>query len=315
MTNSTKNISSVETGRCPKCSATVPIEEIRHPHLIPKRRNSWCKNCRRLSHKAWREANPEAWRLSLAGHGLRKMAGPKLPKPNPPMPCRVCSQPITSTSRKRKLCDTCRDDHSRASAVRKSSQRAWRDRNETERWLREIKEETPCADCHRSFPHFVMDFDHSQGDKLGGVGHLRSRLKWGALRVEITKCELVCAACHRVRTHPNANSTKVEPLIALKRFIAYGLIKVHSVCADCQGWYPGPAMDFDHVRGEKKLGVATLVKNRSSLVTLLLEIDKCDLVCVNCHRIRTYGRFYPEAVVRWRAKCVSLSRTTSSSGD
>lgn len=64
-------------------------------------------------------------------------------------------------------------------------------------------------------------------------------------------------------------------------------------CADCGGSFPPECMDFDHVRGDKRKGVGALV--HVSERVLLMEIAKCELVCANCHRIRT-GRRRQEAV-------------------
>lgn len=60
-------------------------------------------------------------------------------------------------------------------------------------------------------------------------------------------------------------------------------------CADCGGWFNPWQMDFDHREQSTKL------KNVSSLLfckvqTMLEEIKKCDLICANCHRERTYKR-------------------------
>lgn len=60
-------------------------------------------------------------------------------------------------------------------------------------------------------------------------------------------------------------------------------------CMDCGVSYPPYVMDFDHVRGEKVRNVAKL-SQFSSEVKLLEEIAKCDLVCSNCHRERTWQR-------------------------
>lgn len=59
-------------------------------------------------------------------------------------------------------------------------------------------------------------------------------------------------------------------------------------CADCHQRFPYYCMDFDHVRGKKKFEISD-VNVFSSLKRLLEEIAKCDVVCSNCHRIRTYG--------------------------
>ncbi len=63
-------------------------------------------------------------------------------------------------------------------------------------------------------------------------------------------------------------------------------------CVDCGISYPYYVMDFDH-REEKTTEINKLVKGGPSLKTLQKEIDKCDVVCSNCHRIRTFNRMYP----------------------
>lgn len=61
-------------------------------------------------------------------------------------------------------------------------------------------------------------------------------------------------------------------------------------CADCAVRYPFYVMDFDHVGGEKKMLVSKLV-NFGSTSRLFAEMAKCDIVCANCHRERTWQRF------------------------
>ncbi len=48
-------------------------------------------------------------------------------------------------------------------------------------------------------------------------------------------------------------------------------------------------MDFDHVRDVKAFSIMQSVNSRG-LPTLLREIAKCEVVCSNCHRIRTTAR-------------------------
>jgi hypothetical protein len=48
-------------------------------------------------------------------------------------------------------------------------------------------------------------------------------------------------------------------------------------------------MDFDHREGEKKFFEMNRV-NRVTMRAIKREIEKCDVVCANCHRERTYRR-------------------------
>ena len=60
-------------------------------------------------------------------------------------------------------------------------------------------------------------------------------------------------------------------------------------CADCGIQYPYYVMDFDHREDEvKEIQLNQIV--RYSIKQLAREIAKCDVVCSNCHRERTFQR-------------------------
>lgn len=68
-------------------------------------------------------------------------------------------------------------------------------------------------------------------------------------------------------------------------------LKEESPCSDCGNNYPYYVMDFDHVSGDKLYNIGDMLgSKRSSWKALLAEIDKCEIVCSNCHRIRTHNR-------------------------
>jgi hypothetical protein len=66
-------------------------------------------------------------------------------------------------------------------------------------------------------------------------------------------------------------------------------IKSSTPCADCRGKFPPYVMDFDHVRGVKAFGIGQATIRPVSIDELAAEIAKCDVVCSNCHRERTFG--------------------------
>jgi len=66
-------------------------------------------------------------------------------------------------------------------------------------------------------------------------------------------------------------------------------LKNSTACMDCKLIYPYYVMDFDHVRGQKQANVMELIKTLSKK-KIDEEIAKCEIVCSNCHRIRTYIR-------------------------
>jgi hypothetical protein len=75
-------------------------------------------------------------------------------------------------------------------------------RDRVDAWLRELKEATPCADCGQKFAYYVMDFDHRPGEiKVDGVARMHRGYDQTQIQAEIDKCDVVCANCHRIRTH------------------------------------------------------------------------------------------------------------------
>jgi len=65
-----------------------------------------------------------------------------------------------------------------------------------------LKADTPCKDCGRQLPSWVMHFDHRPGEeKVCEVSRLaKSNISTKQLLDEIAKCDVVCANCHADRT-------------------------------------------------------------------------------------------------------------------
>lgn len=77
-------------------------------------------------------------------------------------------------------------------------------------WLTEIKNK-PCADCGENYSPWVMDFDHRDGhNKVASISNLaiNSTSSFEKIKKEIEKCDLVCANCHRIRTHDRIQKAK-----------------------------------------------------------------------------------------------------------
>lgn len=61
-------------------------------------------------------------------------------------------------------------------------------------------------------------------------------------------------------------------------------------CMDCGNKFHFAAMDFDHRGEDEKLGNVSRMVSLGSKKKILEEVAKCDLVCSNCHRVRTWTR-------------------------
>lgn len=66
-------------------------------------------------------------------------------------------------------------------------------------------------------------------------------------------------------------------------------LKLSQACTDCGRVFPPAAMQWDHLPGTAKVADISALRNRPRDL-ILAEIAKCELVCVNCHTIRTASR-------------------------
>jgi 5-methylcytosine-specific restriction endonuclease McrA len=168
--------------------------------------------------------------------------------------------------------------------------------------LREWRD-VPCADCGKKFEPFQMDFDHRDpSSKLFNLTAGRAALMSTAkLRIEAAKCDIVCANCHRVRTvasrarwfrsaKPGA-SPHLESRKQRWRHQARALLELRKVpCTDCLQSFSPYSMEFDHRDPSSKRSDVMEMVSRAGMAAILREVAKCDVVCANCHRMRTYER-------------------------
>ena len=67
-------------------------------------------------------------------------------------------------------------------------------------------------------------------------------------------------------------------------------LKNETPCMDCEVQYPYYCMDFDHVNGKKITHISDMIQNGAARWKIFSEITKCEIVCANCHRTRTFKR-------------------------
>lgn len=61
-------------------------------------------------------------------------------------------------------------------------------------------------------------------------------------------------------------------------------------CADCKNRYPHYMLEFDHRPEFKKIDNVYRVFKKYGIDKAWEEVAKCDVVCANCHKHRTYHR-------------------------
>ena len=62
-----------------------------------------------------------------------------------------------------------------------------------------VRRDQACGRVRLAPPAHRTEFDHLR-DKAFNIGAALSRRNWQAILDEMTKCEVVCANCHRRRT-------------------------------------------------------------------------------------------------------------------
>lgn len=67
-------------------------------------------------------------------------------------------------------------------------------------------------------------------------------------------------------------------------------LKTGKPCLDCKETFPHYMMDFDHRPGVEKKGNVEAIARTGNIEAVLEEVAKCDLICSNCHRHRTFMR-------------------------
>lgn len=197
-------------------------------------------------------------------------------------PCKPC---MASTKKAWRLSNL-----EKATAIRKA--RRFINKAESLQVLAGLKAK-PCTDCGQSFESVCMDFDHVKADKSYNITDMvMSGRTIQSILLEASKCELICANCHRTRTLVR---NQVKPYKRRKlcksreRILTYILDKKKAPCLDCNHCFPREAMDFDHLDPSTKVERLGVLRN-STFEVVVAEIAKCELVCANCHRKRTKAR-------------------------
>lgn len=141
-----------------------------------------------------------------------------------------------------------------------------------------------CIGCGREGLPCIFDFHHHLTIKNFTVtARIRRppRITWEELKVELDLCQLLCAICHKRIHNVPSKSMKGEKLREQKRRVIEYL---GGKCQQC-GYDELPAALDCHHRNpvEKKFKISDALRKWDSLTT---ELDKCDLLCVICHRLQ-----------------------------
>lgn len=147
-----------------------------------------------------------------------------------------------------------------------------------------------CVDCGES-NWILLEFDHipEKGIKSKCV---RACTTKSEMDLEVSKTVMRCKKCHRKRTHDIYKNYRLKNNINLndhKQYIDDLKVQMGG-CQKCN-WLDInnlEALEFDHIEmSTKDYNISELVKKKVSFDIIDNEIEKCRLLCVDCHFLRT----------------------------
>lgn len=157
-----------------------------------------------------------------------------------------------------------------------NTQRTLRRRSRLRSWLNEQKRERGCARCDVDDPA-CLDFHHTDPtSKTMAVGRMITH-GYGkdALRDEIKTCEVLCANCHRKEHNQLPKHDR--------RQWAHDRKRDTGGCERCSESDP-VCLDYHHTTAQKGASVAKLLSDGRSKQRIRTEIERCHVLCANCHR-------------------------------
>lgn len=78
-------------------------------------------------------------------------------------------------------------------------------------YITNIKTNTKCKDCKKSWPSYCMEFDHVRGKKKFNIGEaVTLQVTMQELKTELAKTEVRCKNCHAIQTHNRRKALQIK---------------------------------------------------------------------------------------------------------
>jgi len=133
-----------------------------------------------------------------------------------------------------------------------------------------------CEDCGYAISIAALEFHHRDSStKEFGLGNFSG--SWERLVAEATKCDLVCANCHRRRHN-------YQGTVAARGKKARAIELMGGSCNGCSSVVPDSLFEFHHWDArDKEFGISRDGMSRP-WEAIAAELRKCVMLCANCHR-------------------------------
>jgi hypothetical protein len=134
--------------------------------------------------------------------------------------------------------------------------------------------------------------EYNELDISPSAGTIRKTIGWDEAKElsDLDKCDST-----KERTKPNGlnitsdewKSYSTQKQRKLERRVFVAKKKISEGCQECGYQKRASALDYHHTGKEKGMSVAERVTRCHSKKKILEEIERCEVLCANCHRIET----------------------------
>lgn len=276
---------------CPKCQQEKPLSAFHKNRSNKDGMCDRCKTCSKNDRKEYAKKRKERSDDDVADQQRKKL---KLQNGVLVKRCAQCKieQPITEFYKCSTMTLGLTDD-----CITCSLENSHKQKQKVKETIMELKCGQQCANCGTTDIE-LLNFAHTdRKDKLkaksGRTVHISQMAGVKAIKEEAKKTIFLCHFCHRIATAmENAQLFKRKadishPYIAVNReFINQIKLRVKH-CLKCKREVTVETLtgfDFDHLDAEaKESSVSQMMSQTSSLDRIMEEINKCQLLCANCH--------------------------------
>ncbi len=150
-----------------------------------------------------------------------------------------------------------------------------------------------CEQC--GFTHECLDtFDFHHIDQITKLSKSRESMNfgwsWSRIQLEIDKCILVCANCHKIIHEGKSNRGQSGNDNRVKNNKIKAIHYKGGRCSQCNLESPHYSIyEFHHIDpSTKNHELSKLTSYKWEIIKE--ELDKCAILCTNCHRIEEHQR-------------------------
>lgn len=161
-----------------------------------------------------------------------------------------------------------------------------------------------CVEC-KSDDLEILEFDHVNPDDK--IKEIRKIHNYDGMKKESEKCELRCVNCHLKKIKDNDFNKEIDSdnksTIFSRKYRKKARDFIENIKLNCGGCEQCKFFDkdnlqilqFDHKDTNNKTEcISRMMSSGVNIETIQLEINKCRILCGNCHRKRTLRQFnYP----------------------